>query len=66
MGVELIRGFIDLQSISRSSISIGSPARSRMNMSFESWPSKAGRTRTALLSFRSSRVAALSPRGAAS
>ena len=50
-----------VQSRGRSSAWIGSPARSRMSMSFQSSPSRAGRRRTTLLSFRISRAAASSP-----
>ena len=53
-----IRSF---QSRGRRSVSSGSPARSRMSMSFQSSPSMAGRRRTILVSLRASRAAARSP-----
>ena len=45
-----------LQSSGLSSVPSGSPARSRMSVSFQSCPSRAGRGRTTLLSFRMSRA----------
>ena len=54
------------QLMSRSSISSILPSRSRLRMSFQSSPSRAGRTRTTLLSLRNSRWAASSPPGVAS
>ncbi len=50
------------RSSGRSSVPGGSPARSRMSMSFPSRPSMAGRRRKTLLSFRMSRPAASSSR----
>ncbi len=54
------------QSSFLSSLSRGSPARSRRSISFQPFPSRGGRRRTVRLSLRMSRSAARSPRAVAS
>ncbi len=55
---DIFRPVAVFQLICWSSVSIGSPARSRMSMSFQSRLSSAGRSRTILVSLRARRLAA--------